>query len=202
MVGLGHRIGRTLRVPGRGLRRSVVLVVVLVTAAATGSAVALPTPSVLAALHPTPVVDAQPALPRLALGPLVATAPTPTQAGLTAALGKPADAVPGTFTGVVLDPASNQVLWQRTPGTPLVPGSTTKLITTAAALLTLNPTSSLVTKVVAGGEPGAVVLVGGGDPTLTALPQGKVGVYPDPARLTDLAAQVKKATGGAVTKVV
>jgi D-alanyl-D-alanine carboxypeptidase/D-alanyl-D-alanine-endopeptidase (penicillin-binding protein 4) len=202
MVGLGHRIGRTLRVPGRGLRRSVVLVVVLVTAAATGSAVALTTPSVLAALHPTPVADAQPALPRLALGPLVATAPMPTQAGLTTALGKPADAVPGTFTGVVLDPASNQVLWQRTPGNPLVPGSTAKLITTAAALLTLNPTSSLVTKVVAGGEPGAVVLVGGGDPTLTALPPGKAGVYPDPTRLTELAAQVKKATGGRVTKVM
>ena len=110
--------------------------------------------------------------------------------------------MPGTFTGLVLDPASNKVLWQHTPDTPLVPGSTAKLITTSAALLTLNPTSSLVTRVVVGGTPGAVVLVGGGDPTLTALPQGKVGVYPDPARLTDLAAQVKKATGGAVTKVV
>src|SRR6476659_6727544 len=161
MVGLGHRIGRTLRVPGRGLRRSVVLVVVLVTAAATGSAVALTTPSVLAALHPTPVADAQPALPRLALGPLVATAPVPTQAGWTTALGKPADAVPGTFTGVVLDPASNQVLWQRTPGNPLVPGSTAKLITTAAALLP-----------------------------------------PDPTRLSVLAEQVKKATGGRITKVM
>ena len=70
------------------------LLVVLVTAGATGSAVALSTPSVIAALHPAPVADAQPALPRLALGPLVATAPMPTQAGLTTALGKPADAVP------------------------------------------------------------------------------------------------------------
>src|SRR6476646_8959045 len=124
MVGFGHRIGRTLRVPGRGLRRTMMLLVVLVTADAT-------------------------------------------------ALGKPADAVPGTFTGLVLDPASNKVLWQRTPGTPLMPGSTAKLITTSAALLTLNPTSSLVTRVVAGGEPGAVVLVGGGDPTLNALTPGK-----------------------------
>ena len=77
MVGLGHRIGRTLRVPGRGLRRMIVLLVVLVTAGATGSAVALSTPSVLAALHTAPVVDAQPALPRLALGPLAASAPMP-----------------------------------------------------------------------------------------------------------------------------
>jgi D-alanyl-D-alanine carboxypeptidase/D-alanyl-D-alanine-endopeptidase (penicillin-binding protein 4) len=202
MVGLGHRIGRTLRVPGRGLRRVMVLLVVLVTAGATGSAVALSTPSVLAALHTAPVVDAQPALPRLALGPLAASAPLPSGAGLTAALGAPADAVPGTFSGVVLDPASNNVLWQRTSGTPLVPGSTAKLITTSAALLTLNPTSSLVTNVVAGGTPGAVVLVGGGDPTLTALPPGKVGVYPDPTRLTELAEQVKKSTGGRITQVV
>jgi len=202
MVGLGHRIGRTLRVPGRGLRRVMVLLVVLVTAGATGSAVALSTPSVLAALHTAPVVDAQPALPRLALGPLAASAPLPSGAGLAAALGAPADAVPGTFSGVVLDPASNNVLWQRTSGTPLVPGSTAKLITTSAALLTLNPTSSLVTNVVAGGTPGAVVLVGGGDPTLTALPPGKVGVYPDPTRLTELAEQVKKSTGGRITQVV
>ena len=202
MVGFGHRIGRTLRVPGRGLRRTIVLLVVLVTAAATGCAVALSTPSIIAALHPTPVADAQPALPRLALGPLAATAPLPTETGLATALGRPADAVPGTFTGVVLDPASNKVLWQRTSGTPLVPGSTAKLITTSAALLTLNPTSSLVTRVLAGGQPGAVVLVGGGDPTLTALPPGKFGVYPDPARLTELAEQVKKSSGGRVTKVM
>ena len=153
----------------------------------------------LAALHPTPVADAQPALPRLAPRPAGRhRAACPPQAGLATALGKPADAVPGTFTGVVLDPASNQVLWQRTPGTPLVPGSTAKLITTSAALLTLNPTSSLVTRVVAGGEPGAVVLVGGGDPTLTALPPGKVGVYPDPTRLTDARRRrSRRPTGGA-----
>jgi serine-type D-Ala-D-Ala carboxypeptidase/endopeptidase (penicillin-binding protein 4) len=201
-VGFGRRIGHTLRVPGRGLRRAVTVLVVVVTAAATGSAVALSSPALLAALQPAPAADAPPPLPRLALGPLASSAPLPTESGLGATLGGPADAVPGSFTGLVLDPASNKVLWQRTPTAPMVPGSTAKLITTSAALLTLNPTSSLVTRVVAGAEPGAVVLVGGGDPTLTALPQGKVGVYPDPARLSDLAAQVKKATGGAVTKVV
>ena len=201
-MGFGRRIGHTLRVPGRGLRRWVTVLVVAVTAAAVGSAVALSSPALIAALHPTPTAEVQPPLPRLALGPLAASAPLPTESGLGAALAKPADAVPGTFTGLVLDPASGKVLWQRTPGTPLVPGSTAKLITTSAALLTLNPTSSLVTRVVAGGTPGAVVLVGGGDPSLTARPTGKVGVYPDPARLTDLAAQVKKATGGAITKVM
>ena len=74
MVGFGHRIGRTLAYPAGGCA-AVVPAGRPVTAAATGSAVALSTPSLLAALHPTPVADAQPALPRLALGPLAATAP-------------------------------------------------------------------------------------------------------------------------------
>ena len=99
----------------------------------------------------------------------------------------------GEFTGSVTDPATGTVLWSRTAGTPLVPGSTVKLLTSAAALLTLDPTERLVTRVVAGPEPGTVVLVGGGDPTLTALPAGKEGVYPDPARLTALADAVRKA---------
>jgi D-alanyl-D-alanine carboxypeptidase/D-alanyl-D-alanine-endopeptidase (penicillin-binding protein 4) len=201
-VGFGHRIGHTLRLPGRRFRRVVTVLVVLMTAAAAGGVAALSGPSILAALHPSPTVSAQPPLPSLKLGPLAATAPLPTGTGLAAALQAPVGKFPGTFTGVVLDPATGNILWQRTPGTPLVPGSTAKLLTTSAALLTLNPTSSLVTKVVAGTDPGSVVLVGGGDPTLTALPQGKFGVYPDPARLTDLAAQVKTATGGKATKIV
>jgi D-alanyl-D-alanine carboxypeptidase/D-alanyl-D-alanine-endopeptidase (penicillin-binding protein 4) len=201
-VGFGHRIGHTVRVPGRGLHRVVTVLVVIMTAGALGGAVALSTPSLLAAMHPTAAADTEPALPTLKLGPLSPTAPLPTETGLAAVLGASTAKFPGQFTGVVLDPASNKVLWQQTPDTPLVPGSTAKLLTTSAALLTLNPTSSLVTRVVAGTEPGSVVLVGGGDPTLTALPAGQNGVYPDPARLTDLAAQVKAATGGAVTKVV
>ena len=204
MVGFGHRIGRTLRVPGRGLRR------IGRPAgrpgdggARPGSAVALTTPSVIAALHPTPVADAQPALPRLALGPLVATAPMPTQAGLTTALGKPAGRRAGhVHRRRAATRRRTRCSGSARPATRSCPARPAKLITTAAALLTLNPTSSLVTKVVAGGQPGAVVLVGGGDPTLTALPPGKATVYPDPARLAELADQVKKATGGRITKVM
>jgi serine-type D-Ala-D-Ala carboxypeptidase/endopeptidase (penicillin-binding protein 4) len=200
-VGFGHRIGHTLRLPGRRFRRVVIVLVVLMTAGATGGLVALNAPALVAVLRPSHAAPAQPPLPSLKLGPLAATAPLPTGTGLAAALGASVAKFPGTFTGVVVDPATNKVLWQRTPDTPLVPGSTAKLLTTSAALLTLNPTSSLVTRVVAGTEPGSIVLVGGGDPTLTALPQGKVGVYPEPSRLTDLATQVKAATGGAVRKI-
>jgi D-alanyl-D-alanine carboxypeptidase/D-alanyl-D-alanine-endopeptidase (penicillin-binding protein 4) len=122
MVGLGHRIGRTLRVPGRGLRRVIVLLVVLVTAGATGSAGR--------AEHAVGARGAAPDARRRRAAR--AAPPRPRAAGRERAQcpagpvwpppsGTPADAVPGTFSGVVLDPASNQVLWQRTSGTPLVP---------------------------------------------------------------------------------
>jgi D-alanyl-D-alanine carboxypeptidase/D-alanyl-D-alanine-endopeptidase (penicillin-binding protein 4) len=44
--------------------------------------------------------------------------------------------------------------------------------------------------VVAGQPAGTVVLVGGGDPTLTGAAKGKPGAYPDAARMSDLAAQL------------
>ena len=46
------------------------------------------------------------------------------------------------------------------------------------------------------------MLVGGGDPTLTALPAGQDGVYPDPARLTALADAVRKARRRPVPRVL
>ena len=49
------------------------------------------------------------------------------------------------------------------------------------------------TRVVPGPDPGSVVLVGSGDPTLTALPAGETGLYPDPSRIDDLAAEVREA---------
>ena len=59
-----------------------------------------------------------------------------------------------------------------------------------------------MTRVVAGPDPGTVILVGGGDPTLTALPAGKEGVYPDPSRLTALADAVRKAATAPVRRVL
>ncbi len=195
-------IGHAMRVPGRGARRVLVVLVVLMLAAATGGAVALTAPALLDAVRARTAPAPVPPLPPRAIGPLPATAPAPTTAGLTAALGTQVGATPGTLTGVVVDPDSGRTLWQETPTTALVPGSTGKLVTTAGALLTLNPTTSLVTRVVAGPDPSTVVLVGGGDPTLTALPAPKVGVYPAPARLTDLAAQVRKAVPSGITRVL
>jgi D-alanyl-D-alanine carboxypeptidase/D-alanyl-D-alanine-endopeptidase (penicillin-binding protein 4) len=47
-----------------------------------------------------------------------------------------------------------------------------------------------------------VVLVGGGDPTLSAAPAGQPTRYPDAARITDLAARVRASLGGARVKQV
>ncbi|OLF07938.1 D-alanyl-D-alanine carboxypeptidase/D-alanyl-D-alanine-endopeptidase [Actinophytocola xanthii] len=136
---------------------------------------------------PAPPVEFTPGL----RGP-GADAPAPTAAGVQAALAGPSSASAlGTLTGMVVDPASGETLWQSDPQTPLVPASTTKLLTAAAALLSLDHTEQLVTKVVQGSAPGEVVIVGGGDPTLSSLKKGVESVYPGAAHLSDLVDQVK-----------
>lgn len=127
---------------------------------------------------------------------------TPTPSGVAAALSGPAASPAlGTLTGSVLDPATGTVLWNRDSNQPLTPASTTKLFTVGAALLALDHGLQLSTKVVAGAQPGTVILVAGGDPTLSSLPEDKESFYPGAAHLDDLVAKVKKATGGAVTSV-
>lgn len=130
-----------------------------------------------------------------------AEAPTPTQEGVRNALAGPASAAAlGTFNGVVIDPATGKHLWEQRATTPITPASTAKILTSAAALLKMDRGTQFATKVVAGKDPGSVVLVGGGDPTVSSLPAGKNSVYPGAAHLDDLVAQVK-ASGTKVTTV-
>lgn len=202
-MGVGRRIGDTLRVPGRGARRVIAVLTVLVLAAAVGGAVALGAPSLVAGLGlARQAAPLEPAEPVPALRALATDAPVPTAAGLAAVLDEAADDVPGEFSGAVLDAADATVLWERDATTALVPGSTAKVLTAAAALLTLDPGDGFRTSVLAGSEPGTVVLVGGGDPTLTALPEGELGTYPQPARLTELAQEVRAAAPGPVERVL
>ncbi|MHA6802052.1 D-alanyl-D-alanine carboxypeptidase/D-alanyl-D-alanine endopeptidase [Salinifilum ghardaiensis] len=131
-----------------------------------------------------------------------AGAPTPTRQGIEAQLsGELRNPALGTFSGTVVDARTGETLWAREPGRGMVPGSTAKVLTAAAALLTLDPDHRFTTKVVQGGEPGSVVLVGGGDPTLSKLPAGRESVYGEVAHLDDLAAQVERAAGGDVESV-
>jgi len=143
-----------------------------------------------------------PAAPNLLIKPL-GDVQGPTAAGVAAKIAGPvASPALGTLTGTVVDPATGTTLWDRNSSTPLTPASAGKVLTMTAALLSLDPQFRFTTKVVAGPDPDTVVLVAGGDPTLSSLPAGKETVYPGAARLDDLVAQVKQATGGTVHKVL
>ncbi|MGH4007181.1 MAG: D-alanyl-D-alanine carboxypeptidase/D-alanyl-D-alanine endopeptidase [Pseudonocardiaceae bacterium] len=208
MPGFGSRIGATLHLPAQRGKRIVVVVAVLVLAAVVGTGVGLGAPVLVRQLATASTVAAiaaspAPVIPHPALRPAAVDGPAPTSSGVRAAL-DPLVAAGGLgrLSGQVIDPVTGTVLWQREPGTPLVPGSTAKLLTSAAALLALDHEAGLKTTVLAGSEPGTVVLVGGGDPTLSAAKPGTVTVYPGAARLDDLVAQVRAAAPGPVRRVL
>ncbi len=92
-------------------------------------------------------------------------APLPDPAILATKLGKVSRTGLGATGIVVIDPATGRTLASR-GDRPLIPASTLKLLTTLAALDTLGPDRRLTTSVVSP-KRGQLVLVGGGDPTLT-----------------------------------
>ncbi|MEV0130763.1 D-alanyl-D-alanine carboxypeptidase/D-alanyl-D-alanine-endopeptidase [Dactylosporangium sp. NPDC050688] len=129
-------------------------------------------------------------------------APLPSPDGVKAALAPllAAPALGPHITASVVDVATGQVLYSSEPDAAMTPASTTKVVTGVAALATRGPAYRIPTRVVAGAQPGEVVLIGGGDPTLGVF---QTPYYPGAARLDDLAGQVKKALGDtAPTKVV
>jgi D-alanyl-D-alanine carboxypeptidase/D-alanyl-D-alanine-endopeptidase (penicillin-binding protein 4) len=153
------------------------------------------------------VEDAQ--LPELraaepVLASLTADAPAPAPDVLAGRLEPLLDA-PALGSGVsasVVDVASGDVLLDRDAADPSMPASTAKLLTAVAALTTLDPTERLETTVVAGSAPGEVVLVGGGDLTLSRTAPSET--YPGAPTVADLATQVVAAqpAGEPVTRVV
>ncbi len=102
--------------------------------------------------------------------PLLSTPPltgAPTTAGLTRALATALrDPALGRLGLSVLDSATGKPLLERDAGTPKTPASTTKIVTALAALTVLEPTATFSTRLVEGAA-GDLVLVGGGDPSLT-----------------------------------
>jgi D-alanyl-D-alanine carboxypeptidase/D-alanyl-D-alanine-endopeptidase (penicillin-binding protein 4) len=131
-----------------------------------------------------------------------APAPDPT---VLASQVTPLLTAPGLGSGVsaeVVDVASGDVLLDLDAADPATPASTAKLLTAVAALTTLDPADTLETKVVAGATPGEVVLVGGGDVTLSRTAPSET--YPGAPTVADLATQVVAAmpAGTAVTRVV
>jgi serine-type D-Ala-D-Ala carboxypeptidase/endopeptidase (penicillin-binding protein 4) len=121
--------------------------------------------------------------------------PLPTAAALAAqvdaALADPA--LGGRLAVSVVDVATREVLLERDAGALLLPASTAKIVTAVAALTSLDPQERLTTRVLAGPEPGDVVLVGGGDPVLAR--DAATARSAQDARLDLLAARVGAVLG-------
>lgn len=124
--------------------------------------------------------------------------PAALAAVLAAELGDPRFG--GPLSGRIVDPASGDELFAQDPTRAVVPASTLKLATALAVELTVPPERRLTTRVVAGAEPGQVVLVGGGDVTLSSAPAGNG--YAGAATVAALAAEVRAAVPGPITTVV
>lgn len=193
------------RQQGDGLRWIIggfVLALALVVAAGTALAV----PRLLADPKPRPRASASPpALPTPEPSPVLlptgSGGATPTAAGLAAALAGPvADPRLGArLSYSVVDVETSAGLVGRNPAGLVAPASVAKIATAAAVLAALGPAGFITTRVVAGATPGDVVLIAGGDPTLSI---GARQAYPGAARLDVLASTVRTAYGAPIRRVV
>ncbi|OBG62737.1 D-alanyl-D-alanine carboxypeptidase/D-alanyl-D-alanine-endopeptidase [Mycobacterium sp. E3339] len=142
---------------------------------------------------PIPPPHAPPVKPGMV--PVSDSAETPNPAGVAAVLSAvAADPNLGRLGARVTDAMTGKELWQVADDMPLVPASTNKVLTAAAALLTLDHQARISTRVVAGSQnaQGPVVLVGAGDPVLSAAPPGVDTWYRGSARISDLVEQVRR----------
>lgn len=164
-------------------------------AAAGGTPTATPTPTRTSTPTPTPTVD--PARPVPANQAAATRIRTCSVAGLAG------DRRLGNLEAQVVNAKTGQTLFDRN-GTKAGPtASVLKTLTSAAALATLGPDYRVSTTVVAGSTPGQVVIVGGGDVTLSRLPDGQASFYTGAPKIQDLANQVKQAMGGQqITSIV
>ncbi|MFB4305470.1 D-alanyl-D-alanine carboxypeptidase/D-alanyl-D-alanine-endopeptidase [Actinomadura sp. GTD37] len=107
------------------------------------------------------------------------------------------------INAVVIDAGTRRPLYELHADRPATPASTTKLATSLAALASVGPAHRITTQVVRG-TGGGIVLVGGGDPTLTALASRPGAGHPPYASLSELARQTAatlKATGVSQVRV-
>ncbi len=108
----------------------------------------------------------------------------------------------GRIAASVVDVASGRTLLDDRGSVPTTPASTAKVLTAAAVFAAMPADHRFSTAVVAGRRPGQVVLVGGGDPTLSAAGRGTPTAYAGAARISDLAAAVRRSGVRKVTRVV
>ncbi|MBK4348835.1 D-alanyl-D-alanine carboxypeptidase/D-alanyl-D-alanine-endopeptidase [Lacisediminihabitans changchengi] len=136
---------------------------------------------------PTPTVTTPP--PRPTPDPV----PPATALRTCSVSGAAANRALGTFSGTVINTATGEVLFDRGGTTGVAPASVLKTLTAATGLSVLGADYRFSTTVYQGSAPGIVVLVGGGDATLSALPPGQESVYRGAPKISTLADQVKAA---------
>lgn len=107
----------------------------------------------------------------------------------------------GTVRGEILDGATGEVLWSQGAGDPVEPASTLKLLLGTAVLTSMPPDTRFTTRIVTGPEPGDIIIIGGGDVTLSAAPTGVQSLYRNAPTVADLAAQVQ-ASGYQVSRIL
>ena len=142
-----------------------------------------------------PVPPPRPPIVKPGVVPVADTAETPSAGGLAAVLAPvAADPNLGRLGGRITDASTGKELWQVADDVPLVPASTNKVLTAAAALLTLDRQARISTRVVAGSQnaQGPIVLVGAGDPTLSAAPPDVPTWYRGAPRISDLVEQIHR----------
>lgn len=142
-----------------------------------------------------PVPPPRPPTVKPGVVPVADTAETPSPGAVAAWLaGVAADPNLGKFGGRISDAITGKELWQVAADMPLVPASTNKVLTAAAALLTLDHQARISTRVVAGSPnaQGPVVLVGAGDPVLSSAPPDVPSWYRGSARISDLVEQIRR----------
>jgi D-alanyl-D-alanine carboxypeptidase/D-alanyl-D-alanine-endopeptidase (penicillin-binding protein 4) len=127
--------------------------------------------------------DPPPVLASLPIGSGVPTAAR-LQAELAPLLARPA--LGRSASAQVIDVTTGTVLYGLRAGRAVVPASTAKILTGAAALSVLGPDTTLPTRTVVGARPDEVVLVGGGD-VMLAPGRGSTYAVQGHAGLADLA---------------
>ncbi|MFC3492293.1 D-alanyl-D-alanine carboxypeptidase/D-alanyl-D-alanine endopeptidase [Glycomyces rhizosphaerae] len=108
----------------------------------------------------------------------------------------------GSLSASFADALTGEVLFQQEATTPLAPASSMKVVTAVAAFEHLGAEFRIPTTVVEGPTDDSVVLVAGGDPTLTVDGKGYYTDYAEGASLTDLADLVLEARGGTAPTTV
>lgn len=132
------------------------------------------------------------------------SSPSPSSARMCSVAEQAADPLLANLSAVVINPATDEILFDRNAQTPAATPSVLKLLTAAAALETLGPNYRAETRVYQDAtDPSTIILVGGGDPTLSRTAAGVQSVYVDAPKLSTLALNVNQRLAGTpISKII